>query len=534
MAVSLSLLPMELQFSIIRHLDPIGLISLSQTSSHFRLVVSPKKKDFAERLLQLELLPEQGGPTPTFRSRDNYISPGPLDPEWNDILWACTSCLRLLPHLYFDNNSILRLGYRKPSPLIFDPRHAVTTWEPAGHRVSRRPKKGKTGDDALREDKKQRLRYSICVTRGRGTAHRAQPPLSNSLSTLLASGMAGISQTTQAEFDALTPEEKLRIYDDNAEVIERERCGNKRHLRKCNECRYQHGDLRPHLNGRGRRLKTSKMPILPSRRTVTFGMHLDRWFPGFSDALENRRPGYNALLYQAIYREGARDRPMALYMARCPGCECWQELRNLRIGGDFLHWKPNVATGYSRSETTPEEWSRSEASLDESRCNACFAAENGREALAEALWLWFERLSSFELKLLEWRILSSPAFMTRIHHGYNGAPREYMKRLKWILDHMPTLQQTFSMMPMLSYYDIATIRLRQTQWRELWEETKLKGDRSWTTCDMDKCYEEWVSNLDEAEEHWRWLMACTGEVRERPMALVEWALGEDSGKSVEV
>lgn len=523
MAPSLSLLPTEVQCSIIRHLDPISLISMSQTSTYLRHLISPKKRHFTERLLQLELLPQHGGACPSFRARDNHISPGPLDPEWEDIRWACTSCLRLLPHLHFDNHSILRLRYRKPSPLIFSPSQAVTSWEPVGNRVPRRPKKGKD-TCALLEDKKQRQRYLICTSGGRGAATRHGPPMSDNLNTLIACGMTGFKE---GEFDAIGPERKLQILDENALAIERDRCGTHRHLRKCNECRYQHGDLRPQLKGRGRSRKASEMPILPSRRTSTFGTFLDRWFPAVSDALDHKRPGYNTLLHQAIYREKARDRPLAVYMARCNGCARWQELRNFRIRSSlvFPHWRPNVASGYRRSETTPEKWAEAEASLDVSRCNACFAAEHGREDLARELCSWFQGLSSVELTLLSCTLIGGTLFEFNPFYYYAGAPREYRRQLKCIMQHR-RVDDRQSPEFNVSYSGIAILRLRQAHWKALWERTKLNGDTSWTTCDMDAWYTEWVNNFDEAEEHWRWLMSVKNEIEERPMALVQWALGE--------
>ena len=551
MAAPVLTLPTEIQSAIIRLLDPISLISIAQTNTHFRLLISPEKKHFAERLLELELLPEYGGPCPIFRARDNHLSPGPLDPDWKDIRWACTSCLRLLSHTHFDNHSILRLRYRKPSPPVPGASHAVTSWEPTTHGRSRRFAKRARGN-ALSDEKMQRLRYSICVSRGRGTAPRTEPPMSRSLSTLLASGMAGLDDLTQDEFDALTQQQKLRIFDENARSIERERCGTLRHRRQCNECRYQHGDLRPQLRGRGRRAKASTMPILPSRRTSTFGSYLDRWFPGFSHALENKRPAYNTYVYWIFMRwiyfrhepdilhcVNMRERPLAVYTARCPGCGRWQELRHFRIAPphDFPNWRPNVATGYRRNETTLEEWAEAEASLDQSRCNACFAAENGREELCRALWFWFDRVSFRQLgdlsNLMHGTIFAFNPFRHSTHVEYGRAPREYVRQMRALERHTPrTGGEVFSTWNN-SYSGLATLRLRQAQWKDLWERTKRVHDTNWTTRDMDKWYDQWVRTFDEAEEHWLWLRRSRDEVQERPMALVEWALDEDHGQAVE-
>uniref|UniRef100_A0A0B7K5T9 F-box domain-containing protein n=1 Tax=Bionectria ochroleuca TaxID=29856 RepID=A0A0B7K5T9_BIOOC len=57
------LLAVELQHKIIPHLDPIGLVSLSQSCRYFRRLIDPGRKEFAERLLQVECLERYGGTT---------------------------------------------------------------------------------------------------------------------------------------------------------------------------------------------------------------------------------------------------------------------------------------------------------------------------------------------------------------------------------------------------------------------------------------------------------------------------------------
>ncbi|CAH0058678.1 unnamed protein product [Clonostachys solani] len=108
-------LPLELQQDIIRSLDPIGLISLSQSSRHFRRVISPQRKHFAERLLIIECQPENKGPE--IVSIDFFLRGCYADwilEDWDAHRWACTSCLKLLPHTRFNNHSILGLATRKP------------------------------------------------------------------------------------------------------------------------------------------------------------------------------------------------------------------------------------------------------------------------------------------------------------------------------------------------------------------------------------------------------------------------------------
>lgn len=125
----LHLLPIELQCSFIRLLDPIGLISLSQTSKHFRRLINPTEEHFAGRLLQVETLEEYGGPTSSVEHYEVSLLLNYCQSDRKEIRWACTSCLRLLPRRCFRNRYILRLDYKKPmrdDPLL----DKATSWEP--------------------------------------------------------------------------------------------------------------------------------------------------------------------------------------------------------------------------------------------------------------------------------------------------------------------------------------------------------------------------------------------------------------------
>ncbi|KAJ7924063.1 hypothetical protein B0H13DRAFT_1979025 [Mycena leptocephala] len=108
-ALSFPSLPTEILCAIIRLVDPIGLISLSQSSRAFRALIQPSQNDFVQRLLALELDPALGG-TVRFRSRDNNLSPPWDDAEaWKAIRFACVGCMKLLPHTRFSNQNLLQL-----------------------------------------------------------------------------------------------------------------------------------------------------------------------------------------------------------------------------------------------------------------------------------------------------------------------------------------------------------------------------------------------------------------------------------------
>ncbi|KAK7417613.1 hypothetical protein QQX98_004434 [Neonectria punicea] len=467
--MALDLIPQELQNFIIRLLDPIGLISISQTSAQFRRPVKPEKKHFAERLLALEILVEYGGVTPIFRSRDNNLDPDWMDAQWDEMRWACTGCLRLLPHEHFDNHSILRLRYRNPVPgsAAAD---MVTTWEPTKARK---------------------------------------------VHALEACDILGPRGMSRDKFEQMTSSEKYQMLDEMALLVEYERCGLKRYLRKCNECRFLRGELAPRLNGFG---GTLTFPILPSRR-VLFGTPLDRHFPGFSDYLENKRPSCDPPVTR-IYRDNAHNQLWTMYMARCPKCVRWVELREFRINGDYQDWKPVLAIGDHEATTTWDGREITESLLNESLCNACFAQTNGRSELNKVLHTWINSMIHLQLLNLSWQLECGWGDLQSILK--TGVPKQYQSEVKDLLKH-PTNYMGDSFSP-LAKADIALMRLRQTQWKEIWERMKKNGDTNWTEESMDVWYDGWISNFEDSEVHWRWLMESREEFEEKPDALAAWAL----------
>ncbi|RSL68655.1 hypothetical protein CEP54_002760 [Fusarium duplospermum] len=215
-------LSIELQCSFIRLLDPIGLISLSQTSKHFRDLINPAKEHFAERLLELETFEEYGGPTPSVEPRVVDYVLDYCQVERNDIRWACTSCLGLLPRRCFNNRSILDFDYQKPmrsSPQLDEP----TSWEPHA----------KTDRKTEAEGEK---------TKEEWISLQLQP---------------------SEERPLLLPD----AYESASELS-----GNNRQNRRCLECQYRRGELRPLSNGLG---GNARVPIQANRQ-ATFYSELDR------------------------------------------------------------------------------------------------------------------------------------------------------------------------------------------------------------------------------------------------------------------
>ncbi|KAF5680776.1 hypothetical protein FHETE_164 [Fusarium heterosporum] len=502
-------LPRELQCQIIRHVDPIGLISLSQTNTQFRHLINPQKKHFAERLLALESLPEYGGPTLIFRSKDHVLQPRGMGSGWDTMRWACTDCLRLLPHKQFDNHSLLRLGYRKPIPES-PASQIITSWEPTvttKSRVKKTERARRDAQDAAQEEKQRRAGYFLSVTNGCGHEHAT--PVKDKFQTFRECGITVFRGMNFLKFLELEEPAILEILHQNAMAIEGEEAGKKRWLRKCNECRFRKGLTYHPLN---EVCGTKKFPIIPSRK-VQFATVLDRLFPGLCDNLSHKRPSFDVPL-GLIYREEACEQLWTMWMARCPMCERWQELRAFRLAGAYLHWRPDLKTMISLPGDVFEENRTSEETLDKSCCNSCLAESQGRQELTRLLQGWISQL-------IQWRLRHISHNLMR---GFNELQRSsWFKRstinnAEWksLLKHTPFLHKDY--MYIFSYSDIALLRLRRGQWYELFKAANE---------DFEEWYNDWVRASDKAEAHWRWMIGCQEEIEENPDILAEWALGRD-------
>lgn len=221
-SVTLQSLAFELQHLIIQSLDPIGLISLSQTGRFYRQLINPSRKEQIERLLALECLPEYGGERQVILYPDS--DEAVAGPDWHRDAWpehhrwACAVCLRLLPHNHFDNHSLLRRRYRKPG-LGSPEATPLTSWEPGSGR--------RAGQNARSRQQRQN-----------------DPPR------------------------------------------DPQQLGWARARRKCNECMFQRGEYGHLTRTRsGYPHCTPEVPIQVSRRLV-FNSVFDRYFPGLEASLE--------------------------------------------------------------------------------------------------------------------------------------------------------------------------------------------------------------------------------------------------------
>ncbi|CAI7617664.1 unnamed protein product [Penicillium bialowiezense] len=454
--------PVEVLSTIFGMLDPIGLISASQTNSRFRAVINPQRIHFVERLLQVECGPEGGG-TPIFRAKDNDLRPNPASDEWENIRWACSNCLKLLPHEAFSNQHLLRLKFRKPlggSPAATP----LTSWEPSKRRgFALTQKKSKARKVAERKDRRARCRYNLAVK------NNWQPPRDeNRLRAYQGSGMIAFRDVNLEEYlNVMSMEEERARLDQEAFRVELVRCGFQRHQRKCNECRFQLHEISPHVGrpDEGYEQGTLKIPIVTSRQ-YPYESALERFFPGVDEALKIERP-----LDEIPSRWDEQvNRLWTTYNIRCPSCELWQEMRDFRLGGLFNKWAPKMRAGsnlrnWDGNILTPE-------SMDNLRCNYCYAIENGREKLCAILVHWLNCLLDQEQARL----------------GPN---------------------------------DITISRLLYDEWVEVWANLTQDLRHLVNPNVIDKT---WFMHYGDIEAQLKWVVQCQTELVRNGDAVVEWAL----------
>ncbi|KAK8004555.1 hypothetical protein PG989_004274 [Apiospora arundinis] len=537
----MDLFPIEIWCAIFRLLDPIGLIAASQSCQQFRQIIQPRRVHFVERLLALECQLEHGGPAqfhypPSFERELAWE-----DESWTRMRWACTGCMRLLPDAAFDNHSLVRLGHRKPEPGTASSR-VLTSWEPSAMDLLHRKWRAKNRDSLRAQEKKTRKQYAIALTRNWGIPKDTQDPVQR-LQALQDAGLAEFVHCGLEYFQCMDPEEEQATFDRAAAAIEAERTGLRRHLRRCNECRFQRGEMKVlrHLSTLAPRISgpnvgTDRVPIVRSRQ-VLLSSALDRWFPGWSTVLlraatgeaeanKNNRPpetGPTAHLHNT--HKLRQNLSWTLYMVRCPDCARWQELRAFRCGRGFDKWQPNP------ERAAFENWDGSrltEQYIDSLTCNACFREKHGDERLARDLMLWWDMLAASEMGRLEsdmslgWRIIKTrPTGTLNTKEDEGGMESDqYPLSTEGIpLDpwHVTVLWDE------LSVSDRADLRARQRRFAD-W--VRGRPDRM-AAVDEDepggvrRAYMEyWANSYGAMDSWWFWLQHCRDAFKAKPELLL--------------
>ncbi|KAJ5180251.1 hypothetical protein N7492_003461 [Penicillium capsulatum] len=514
---SLTTIPVEIQCIILRFLDPVGLIATSQTNTHFREIIRPRRRDFVERLVQLECDEQEGGITPSFDACTNTLNPDWSQPEWNAMRWACSGCLRLLSHERFENHSILRLAYRKPIPGS-PAASPLTTWEstPKGNpSLPHVRRENRVETDADVQMKLTRRRYGLAVSM-RWNARPYAMVLDPTFAEVSSCQWTAFDNMSIWDFKDMDADQRRVFFDQEARDIEQIHCGYQRRLRKCIECRYQAGQLKPSLIGNDRTPRLTYVKSLQYRIPT----EIDRLFPRVSEILQNKRPVDDPPSY-AVYRRDARDRFWAMYMVRCPGCERWKEARMFSSGPMSQSWKP---ADLSRDE------------VDEMRCHHCNARKIGRDALGLLLADTLQNVLSsaalgFQHKVgLGWHSLLFEPELERM-------PKALRQEIHSIADEPNALakHKLGEKGEDLTAADLAFLRERYNRWIAL--RTRLittgKGERIREREERTSgtWFYLWTQNYDILEAFYKWARAVQIEVDERPEKLVDWALGDTTEKT---
>ncbi|VUC25200.1 unnamed protein product [Clonostachys rosea] len=490
-ALRLKTLPPEIVHQIIPFLDPIALISLSQTGRHLRRLISPGRADFVDRLLALECLDEYGGSASIIHA---HICPPPASSsaEWDNIKWACTSCMRLLPHVYFDNHSILRFGSRKPIPGT--PAGDVTTkW-----RVSLRGKV--RGSKAIKHIPPLELNQR---RRGQGKKDDWKHPanVSRYLNRLQE---VGIAIGAIAGDGPPTLEAKQAAMDQVLDSLQCHRWGFKRYLRKCHECRSQAGEF-------NQPVWLARVPCFRTSRQFVYAGALERYFPEYWAVLKHQRP------------QLPQDRVMEVwttFMGRCHICRKWQEMRSFRLG---LTRDNNMEFTDKSLDDYNMDWFDYYDSLE---CNHCVAKTQGHEALGKILLKWISELISEEEGRIYRDILQKGFEKVRMSlfalSRTSDTESEQRSQLETMFVITPETRTKYIAKQEVKELLTRHHELIKTTWEDL-----LSHDPEFSSKFGENSSETgWVRKLAMYKAYWVWLDDTSRELNERPLALVRWVINK--------
>jgi hypothetical protein len=344
-------LPIELQIQIIPLLTSTSLIALSQTNRHFRRLIDPQKRQFVNRLLELECFPEYGGEVTINEQAKIIVPPG-------YVAYACTYCLKILSHTHFDNHSLLRLRFRKPPP------------------------ESRVGQ--------QLCGWSSGDAKAQGLKRQADL-LSDSLMNWFDS--SAVPDPTSTKW--------TQLYH----------IGANRNRRMCNECKFATGFWARNVGvtrrnwgvrSRCSNVGTATVPVVAGRQRRCHDS-TERYFPGlFPVGPEEQYPER-----WKIYRKANCDW-WTLWSIRCAGCGVWQERAAFRKGSAY----GVKATPADPDSWRPENWDGPH--FEDWRCNHCHMNAVGRKELIRELLEFWKRLVKFEVSMFHHALPSNQEHNTLV------------------------------------------------------------------------------------------------------------------------
>ncbi|VUC32479.1 unnamed protein product [Clonostachys rosea] len=307
-------------------------------------------------------------------------------------------------------------------------------------------------------------------------------------------------------------------------VPDEERCGYGRRKRRCNECRFKERALTPYIPRSGILLEggTREVPIVRSRQLLLDSC-FHRYFPRLADVLHCKQPVFPPRVYRPC-RWDEPSEPWTLYMIRCPGCEQWREAYAFRIGPlnvkrTLVHDQDGELKYYWPRKEDFTEVERRTMPLRDLRCNNCVERQQGREALIEALLVWFKIVHGSHRRNIESRLRSIRWRLDMFDWDFP----EHEEEMEDILRENKTIDG------LLDDAKVAELRTQAARFRELWERMKHKKPSLEDEITEDGIITLWMYHFSESEAQWRWLLACLAKVEENPGLLADWALNQDAG-----
>ncbi|TVY15804.1 hypothetical protein LARI1_G006330 [Lachnellula arida] len=447
-------LPVDLQILIIPYLDFTSLISLAQTNHFFRDLINPQRQHFVGRLLEIECLPNNGGEVTLDLLKDFPTT----------VRYACTRCLKILPHTKFDNHALLRLRFRKPPP------------------------ESRAG--------KQLCSWTSGDAKAQGLKRQAD--LKNNT------------------FENWMSREHPLIFSPTPELRESYKIGTCRHRRTCNECKFQTGFWARNINinlGWGHRndnqdVGTASMPIIKSRQVYTYHDPSQRFFPGLFPYTGEFPARLRSYRVHHIDREA-----WCLYSTRCPGCERWQEFAAFR--------QPRMPK--SRPQDAPR-WNISwNSNIEAWRCNSCVAAAYGEQELGKQLVAFWKTLAEAQVRLLDYRLENGWrqfGYLENTNKEFSWTRVYRRARVEsQLLREVPSPLEIMKM-------SVEARREIYGIWKQFLQEQGEwgSGDSIKNLWFKNPWFKHWSYGYEAMEKRAEFLKACTDRVEADPGILVEYAL----------
>ncbi|KAK4119086.1 hypothetical protein N657DRAFT_582486 [Parathielavia appendiculata] len=479
-------IPPEVVQQIVRQLDPISLIALSQTSKSWRAFISPIQHDYVQRLLALELMPEHGGIVPMFDELSQKLCPPWDGSEWKSNKYACCGCMKLQSHMMFDNHAILRRPYRKPPPWSVEAeKAAITDWEPL--EPSARWRRIQAREARVREEQRKWARiveWRRDYVIGNRTGY--QFPL------------AARDHPDEDE------EYPVRAY----------LTGTARQKRRCIECKRL-------LNIRTRPPCTIEVTVSPTATAVISrqGLFLSMWDRHFPGLVEPPPPEERP----RVWRSFRGSRPalglfLNVYVVFCRFCKKWL------MDSAFRNWKL-------------QEWEwplPARFTIDPLICNRCYLESGGgsarlaRELSAGALAMFQEHRREIGGQLrFGWDYIyndfNNAANVVTSLAEFKAIGNEILDGLEWVTEvngygdrrRFPDLEKS----------DLLDLRRRFERYREFIYDDKVDSGRREEI--LKSWFKLWVEDYDKFEGMYIWLGKQIAWLESEPNAVLDYVLERD-------